>query len=77
MDSLKAALERLDETLDVLERAVEERLAREAAGAEERQQLALALDQSRASEARTRQAAQTVSQRLDGAIERLQTVLED
>jgi len=77
MDSLKAALERLDETLDALERAVEERLAREAAGAEERQQLALALDQSRASEARTRQAAQTVSQRLDGAIERLQTVLED
>jgi len=77
MDRLKAALEKLDETLDDLEAAVAEHAARDAERRARSQQLALDLDQSRAAEARTRGAAEAVSQRLDGAIDRLQSVLEE
>jgi septal ring factor EnvC (AmiA/AmiB activator) len=74
---VKAALERLDEMLDDLEAAVAEREARDAAAAAERRQLVLELDQSRTAERRTRETTTAVSQRLDGAIDRLQTVLEE
>jgi len=77
MDSVKAALERLDEMLDDLESAVAEREARDAAAVAERRQLVLALDQSRTAERRTRETSTAVSQRLDGAIDRLQTVLDE
>jgi septal ring factor EnvC (AmiA/AmiB activator) len=77
MDSVKAALERLDEMLDDLETAVAEREARDAAAVAERRQLVLALDQSRTAERRTRETSTAVSQRLDGAIDRLQTVLDE
>lgn len=77
MDRVKAALERLDEMLDDLEAAVAEREARDAAAVAERRQLVLELDQSRTAERRTRETATAVSQRLDGAIDRLQTVLEE
>ncbi|MFN8720748.1 MAG: DUF4164 family protein [Rhodospirillales bacterium] len=77
MDRVKAALERLDEMLDDLEVAVAEREARDAAAVAERRQLALELDQSRTAERRTRETTTAVSRRLDGAIDRLQTVLEE
>jgi septal ring factor EnvC (AmiA/AmiB activator) len=77
MDRVKAALERLDEMLDDLEAAVAEREARDAAAVAERRQLVLELDQSRTAERRTRETTTAVSQRLDGAIDRLQTVLEE
>jgi septal ring factor EnvC (AmiA/AmiB activator) len=77
MDRVKAALERLDEMLDDLETAVAEREARDAAAVAERRQLVLELDQSRTAERRTRETTTAVSQRLDGAIDRLQTVLEE
>jgi septal ring factor EnvC (AmiA/AmiB activator) len=77
MDRVKAALERLDEMLDDLEAAVAEREARDAAAVAERRQLVLELDQSRTVERRTRETSTAVSQRLDGAIDRLQTVLEE
>jgi septal ring factor EnvC (AmiA/AmiB activator) len=77
MDRVKAALERLDEMLDDLEAAVAVREARDAAAVAERRQLVLELDQSRTAERRTRETTTAVSQRLDGAIDRLQTVLEE
>ncbi len=77
MDRVKAALERLDEMLDDLEVAVAEREARDAAAVAERRQLSLELDQSRTAERRTRETTTAVSRRLDGAIDRLQTVLEE
>ena len=77
MDRVKAALERLDEMLDDLEAAVAEREARDAAAVAERRQLVLELDQSRTAERRTRETTTAVSQRLDGAIDRLQTLLEE
>jgi septal ring factor EnvC (AmiA/AmiB activator) len=63
--------------LDDLETAVAEREARDAAAVAERRQLVLELDQSRTAERRTRETTTAVSQRLDGAIDRLQTVLEE
>jgi hypothetical protein len=74
MDRLKVALERLDVAIDHLDAAFEHQKARAVA---ERDELARALAAAQAAEAEARAVADTVSARLDTAIDRLQTVLED
>lgn len=68
------ALERLDQAIARLETALDGRLRR---FGEEKAALLQALHEARAKEAQTRSTAETVSARLDSAIERLQTVLEE
>ncbi|UEM05526.1 hypothetical protein JL101_008845 [Skermanella rosea] len=74
MDRLKAALESLDVAIDQLDAALDRREARRIA---ERDELARALEAARTAEAEAKGVADTVSARLDTAIGRLQTVLED
>ncbi len=81
MDPVKAALERLDVAIDRLDASLDGYLARRMA---ERDELLRALDSARAAaaaarekEAEARKIAETVSARLDAAIARLQSVLED
>ncbi len=74
MDSLKAALERLDVAIDHLETALDGYAARRRA---ERDALVAALEAARIGEIRAREKVNTVSARLDAAIERLQSVLEE
>ena len=74
MDRLKVALERLDVAIDHLDAAFDHHKARTAA---ERDELTRALVVAREAEAEARAVADAVSARLDTAIDRLQTVLED
>ena len=74
MDRLKVALERLDVAIDHLDAAFDHHKARVFA---ERDELARALAVAQEAEAEARAVADTVSARLDTAIDRLQTVLED
>ena len=70
--SLRAALERLDQAIDRLEAAVEAREQRQPQGSEEAQQ---ALDAALAREARAREDSKQIAGKLDGLINRLETVL--
>jgi hypothetical protein len=74
MDRLKAAMESLDMAIDQLDAALDRRDARHVA---ERDERARAWEAARAAEAEAKGVADTVSARLDTAIDRLQTVLED
>ncbi|HYI72733.1 MAG TPA: hypothetical protein VEX87_23470 [Skermanella sp.] len=74
MDRLKVALERLDVAIDHLDAAFDHHKARVSA---ERDELARALVTAQEAEAEARTVADTVSARLDTAIDRLQNVLED
>ena len=73
MDALDAALKRLTKATDRLDSAVE---LREQRFDKERAGLHQAVQAARAEQARTQAAAESVSARLDGAIERLNSVLE-
>lgn len=74
MESLKTALERLGKAVDRLEIAA---TAREVRVLRREQELSEELRQTRLNEARAVQNAEAVSQRLAGAIGRLETVLEN
>jgi DNA relaxase NicK len=74
MDRLKTALERLDVAIDHLDTAFSRREAHHRA---ERDELLRALAAAQAAEAEAKATAEAVSARLDTAIDRLQTVLED
>jgi hypothetical protein len=74
MDRLKVALERLDVAIDHLDAAFDHHKARVSA---ERDELARALATAQEAEVEARAVADTVSARLDTAIDRLQNVLED
>ncbi len=74
MDSVKAALERLNRAVDRLEHAA---TGREARASRREQDLTQALDTARAERASAQAAADTVSQRLEVAIGRLEQVLEN
>ena len=73
MDQLDTALKRLGKAVDRLESAV---ALREQRFDKERTTLNQALQAARSEQARTASAAESVSTRLDGAIERLNAVLE-
>ena len=74
MDRLKTALERLDVAIDHLDTALDQRETRHRV---EREELTCALAAAQGAEAEAKAMAETVSARLDTAIDRLQTVLED
>jgi len=73
MENLKTALDRLGKAVDRLELAA---AARETRAFRREQELTEELRQARLDEARAVQNAETVSQRLEAAIGRLETVLE-
>ena len=73
MDSLDIALKRLGKAVDRLETAVD---LRDQRVEKERNSLTQALQAARSDQAHTSAAAETVSARLEGAIERLNAVLE-
>ena len=73
MDQLDTALKRLGKAVDRLESAVD---LREQRFDKERANLGQALQAARSEQARTAAAADGVSARLEGAIERLNAVLE-
>ena len=73
MDALETALKRLGKVVDRLEAAVD---LREQRVEKERYNLTQALQAARAEQARTADAAEGVSIRLEGAIERLNAVME-
>ena len=73
MDSLDIALKRLGKAVDRLETAVD---LRDQRVEKERNSLNQALQAARSDQAHTAAAAETVSARLEGAIERLNAVLE-
>jgi len=73
MDQLDTALKRLGKAVDRLESAVD---LREQRFDKERTNLSQALHAARSEQARTAAAADGVSHRLEGAIERLNAVLE-
>lgn len=73
-DRMRTALERLDRAIVRLEGALEARDGRLAA---ERDDLSRDLERARAGEAAAIGKATAVSARLDAAIDRLQTVLEE
>ncbi|AWK85535.1 hypothetical protein [Azospirillum thermophilum] len=73
MDQLKAALQRLNKAVDRLEHAAS---AREERVSRREQELTQALETARADHARAQATADTVSQRLELAIHRLEQVLE-
>ncbi len=70
--SLKAALEQLDQAIDRLEAAVEARERRRSLNSDEAQR---ALDEALAREARAREDGKQIGGKLDGLINRLETVL--
>lgn len=70
--SLKAALEQLDQAIDRLEAAVEAREQRRSLNSDEAQR---ALDEALAREARSREDGKQIAGKLDGLINRLETVL--
>lgn len=70
--ALRAALERLDQAIDRLEAAVEAREQQPSPDAEEIQH---ALDQALAREAQARDDGKEIAGKLDGLINRLETVL--
>jgi hypothetical protein len=69
---LRAALERLDQAIDALEAAVEGREQRRSMSSEEAQR---ALDEALVREARARDDGRQIAGKLDGLINRLETVL--
>ncbi|WP_114394357.1 DUF4164 family protein [Oleisolibacter albus] len=86
MDRLQSSLDRLDEAIGRLDQAIRLRLERateagtEAARAsfdEEKRRLERELAEARDGERKAREAADAVAARLDRAIERLRSVLED
>ena len=82
MDSLTAALERLDKSIGLLDRALTRRLERlDAAGTAgwlaEKLRLEAELAAARHGERQAQEQARVMKVRLDGAISRLQGVLED
>ncbi|HYE48960.1 MAG TPA: hypothetical protein VEB20_05180 [Azospirillaceae bacterium] len=74
MDRLTDALARLAQAIETLDQALARRLERDGA---DRAALERALAEAKAGEAAARQAADMVSARLDGAIDRLRGVLEE
>lgn len=83
MDSLTAALERLDKSIGLLDRALTRRLERLDAGASatgwqaEKLRLEAELAAARHAERQAQEQARVMKVRLDGAISRLQGVLEE
>ncbi len=73
MDTLDTALKRLGKAVDRLETAVD---LRDQRVEKERNSLTQALQAARSEQAHTAAAAEGVSTRLEGAIERLNAVLE-
>lgn len=73
MEPIYVSLSRLEKAVDRLEAAVEQRQMRFDA---ERHGLLQAVQAARSDQTRTAATAETVSNRLDGAIERLNAVLE-
>ena len=73
MQSLSKALERLASSVERLERAAEARVAHTA---KREGELTVALQEAQAGQFHAQEKADVVSQRLDAAIERLETVLE-
>lgn len=71
---VEAALGRLDAALARLDAAIR---AREARGEAERRDLVEAVEAARAAESTARRAADDAARRLEAAIGRLQTILED
>lgn len=81
-DRLTRTLDRLGDAIQRLDRAVDDRLAREAVPAghtddAERLALETALAEAREGERQARQQAGELAARLDSAIDRLRLVLED
>lgn len=74
MDQLKAALDRLGRAVDRLEHAA---VAREERAVRRNQELTHALETAQAERAAAQATADTVSQRLELAIGRLEQVLEN
>lgn len=74
MDSLNAAFERLGKAVDRLERAA---VAREERAGRRERELNEALWDARAERNRAQESADAVSKRLEEAIGRLETVLEN
>ena len=70
--ALRAALERLDQAIDRLEAAVDARGQSQPAGSDEGHQ---ALEEALAREARSREEGKQIAGKLDGLINRLETVL--
>ena len=83
MDSLTAALERLDKSIGLLDRALTRRLERLDANAgtagwlAEKRRLEAELAAARHGERQAQEQARVMKVRLDGAISRLQGVLEE
>jgi hypothetical protein len=83
LDSLTAALERLDKSIGLLDRALTRRLERLDAGAgtagwlAEKLRLEAELAAARHGERQAQEQARVMKVRLDGAISRLQGVLEE
>ncbi len=73
MNRLKAALEQLDEAIDALEQASELREARRARREAELQRQSV---QNEARANKQRAVEQSVARRLDDAIERIETILQ-
>ena len=73
MSRLTDATERLEAAIERLDRAL---VARAGGNGPEGEELRAALEQAEAEKASLEQRTSRISQRLDGAIERLKTVLE-